>query len=225
MNSSAILLLLSIFLSTAELQAAQGHSTNDSGTGGPQFMDRRNLHASFPADKRRAEELLHYAKGVFLARLGYSASVTPPELLLGFQHACFVTFFSGKKVIACFGGFYPRTGNVATEIEENIRMALLVDPRARSIDRKTALDSDIQVTFPGEPVPVKSYAEVNPLREGMLVENDRQGVAIVPGEAKTASWAFREAMRRLGEKDRSRVRISRFQAWAISTRAHKMTVK
>jgi hypothetical protein len=225
MNSSAVVVLLCFLLSAGDLQSAPVYSSNGFVSEHSQFRGGGNLPASFPADNRRAEELLGYAKGVFLARLGYSESVTPPEFLLGFQHACFVTFFSGKKVIACFGGFYPRTGSVAAEIGENIRMALLLDPRARSIDRKTALACDVQVTFPAEPVPVKSYVELNPLREGMLVENDRQGVAIVPGEAKTASWAFREAMRRLGEKDRSRVRISRFQAWAVSTRTQEKIIK
>ncbi len=172
----------------------------------------------FLADALRKEEILRYAKGVFLARLGFAETVAPPEFLAEVQRACFVTFFSGKRVVACFGGFYPRMGNVAAEIEENVRMALLFDPRARSIDRKTALSCDVQITFPGEPVAIKSYAEVNPLREGLLIENDRQGVAVVPGEAKTASWAFREAMRRLGEKDPARVRIFRFQGCAVSSR-------
>jgi hypothetical protein len=129
-----------------------------------------------------------------------------------------VTFFSGKRVIACYGNFYPRTGNVADEIVENVRLALISDSRARHIDREAAMAADVQITFPGEPCAVTSYAEVNPLREGLLVENDRDGVAIVPGEAKTASWAFRKAMRRLGEKDHSRVRIFKFQAFAVSSK-------
>ncbi|HKZ16136.1 MAG TPA: AMMECR1 domain-containing protein [Geobacteraceae bacterium] len=221
MKSLAIALIFCLLLSTGELQATPGYTSNASGSGISQLRDGTNHPASFFDDNGRTEELLNYAKGAFLARLGFSEPVIPPEFLVGFQHACFVTFFSGKKVIACFGGFYPRTGNVAGEIAENIRMALLFDPRARSIVRKTAQASDVQVTFPGEPVPVKSYAEINPLREGMLVENDRHGVAIVPGEAKTASWAFREAMRRLGEKDPASLRIFKFQAWTVSTRTQK----
>jgi hypothetical protein len=169
-------------------------------------------------DPRLKREILNYAKRVFLARLGFAGTPEPPGILSKVQRACFVTFFSGKREIACFGNFYPRTGNVADEIVENVRMALISDSRARYIDRKTAMAADVQITFPGEPRAVTSYAEVNPLREGLLVENERDGVAIVPGEAKTASWAFREAMRRLGEKDRSRVRIFKFKAFAVSSR-------
>jgi hypothetical protein len=97
-------------------------------------------------------------------------------------------------------------------------MALLTDPRAHSIDRKIALGADVQITFPGEPEPVSSYAEVDPLTEGMLVENERNGVAIVPGEAKTSSWAFREAMKRLGERNAANVRVFKFRALAVSSR-------
>jgi hypothetical protein len=166
----------------------------------------------------RKEELLAFAKAVFLAHLGFAGAPVVPPFLKNAQHACFVTFFSGKKVISCFGGFYPRTGNIAREIDENVRLALHFDPRARSIDRKTAMLADVQITFPGNPEVIKSYTQVNPLREGLLVENERDGVAIVPGEAKTASWAFREAMRRLSEKDRTKVRLSKFRAYAVSSR-------
>jgi hypothetical protein len=169
------------------------------------------------ADESRKRELLAYAKKVFLARLGFAVSPVPPCFLERVQRSCFVTFFSGKKVIACFGGFYPRKGNLAGEIEENVGLALRFDLRARSIDRKTALSAEVQVTFPGPPESVNSYLQVNPLYEGLLVENDHGGVAIVPGEAKTSSWAFRDAMRRLGEKDPARVRLSRFRAFAVSS--------
>ncbi len=170
------------------------------------------------AEANRKDELLAYAKGVFINRLGFAGPSAPPAFLERFQRACFVTFFSRKRVIACFGGFYPREGNIAREIEANVGMALRLDPRARFINRKIALAADVQVTFPGEPETVTSYLQINPLREGLLVENDHNGVAIVPGEAKTASWAFREAIRRLGEKDPARVRLSRFRAFAVSSR-------
>ncbi len=181
MRSGVIMGLLCLFLATGPLDASQDAPSRISGPGGSETGNGRNLDArewrgdSFVADRRHKADLLRYAKSVLLARLGFAEAVSPPESLLKSQHACFVTFFSGKRVIACFGGFYPRTGNIAEEIGENVRMALLLDTRARSIDRRTALASDVQITFPGEPRPVKSYAEVNPCREGLLVENDRQG--------------------------------------------------
>jgi hypothetical protein len=168
-------------------------------------------------DPGKQEELTRYAKGIFLARLGFGTGAAAPPWTAGIQRACFVTFFFGKRVIACSGGFVPRTSDLGREIEANVRQALHLDPRALRIDRKTALAARVLITFPGEPRPVASYHDVDPAREGLFVENDRFGVAIVPGEAKTASWAFREALRRLGEKDPSQVRLFAFDAWGVRT--------
>ncbi|MEI8355119.1 MAG: AMMECR1 domain-containing protein [Deltaproteobacteria bacterium] len=174
--------------------------------------------AAMRIDPGLRQELLRYAKEYFLARLGMGKGVAPPELARQIQRACFVTFYSGRKVIACYGGFSPRKSDLVAEIEDTVKLALLRDPRAMLIDRETAMRADVQITFPGEPEAVASYADVDPIREGMLVENDREGVAIVPGEAKTAAWAFRDAVRRLGEKDPAQLRVFKFRAYAISSR-------
>jgi len=162
------------------------------------------------------KSLAQYAKGVFLYRLGFGPAVSPPSWSAEIQHACFVTFFSRKRVIACSGGFRPRTADLGKEVEANVRQALHMDPRAGHIDRATAKDARVLITFPGEPRPIASPELVDPVREGLFVENDQSGVAIVPGEAKTASWAYREALRRLGESDPARVRLYVFDSWVIS---------
>jgi len=168
-------------------------------------------------DRHMQEELLGFARAKLLALLGLGRETAPPAWAREMQKACFVTFFSGNRVIACAGGFHPRTPDLGREIEENIRLALHMDARARHIDRRTALAARALITFPEEPRPVDSHDAVDPKRQGLFVENDRFGVAIVPGEAKTASWAFHEALRRLGEKDTGNVRISSFDAWGISS--------
>lgn len=164
------------------------------------------------------QALLNYARAVLLYYLGLEQEIAPPPEALNSQGACFITFFHRGRVLACLGSFQPRTGNLAREIEANIRQALSFDPRAKTIDPEKALSADVQITFPGEPQPIASIYQLDPAREGLLVENDRAGVAIVPGEAKTASWALRRAMKRLGERDPRRLRLFKFKASVISTR-------
>lgn len=170
------------------------------------------LHSS----RERQQSLARYAKRVFLQRLGFGPAVTPPSWTKDIQSACFVTFFSRKRVIACSGGFRPRTADLGKEVAANVRQALHMDPRAGRINRAIAEEARVLITFPGEPCPIASPEMIDPVREGLFVENDRSGVAIVPGEAKTASWAYREALRRLGESDPSRVRLYVFDSWVIS---------
>ncbi|RQW84509.1 MAG: AMMECR1 domain-containing protein [Geobacter sp.] len=166
--------------------------------------------------REKQQVLAKYAKGVFLYRLGLGPAVSPPSWAADIQRACFVTFFTGKRVIACSGGFRPRTADIGKEVDANVQQALHMDQRAGRIDRATAMLAHVLITFPGEPRPVASAEMIDPVREGLFVENDRSGVAIVPGEAKTASWAYREALRRLGESDPSKVRLYVFDSWVIS---------
>lgn len=177
------------------------------------------LHAAPDFTKTEKQALLEYARNCMIAQLADTPSPTPPEFATRQQRACFVTFFSGKRVFACFGGFTPRRATLAEEIRENIRLALKNDARARTANSETAAQAGVQITFPlGQPERVTSYQSIDPNREGMFVESAGGGVAFVPGEARTASWAFREAMRRLGEHDPAAVTVYRFRAEAISTR-------
>ena len=181
------------------------------------FIATSQATPDFTKPEKRA--LLEYARNCLSAQLAGSTSPTPPECATSQQRACFVTFFSGKRVFACFGGFTPRRSNLAEEINENIRLALKNDARSRTANMETAANAGIQITFPvGQPERVERYQQIDPAREGMFVEGANGGVAFVPGEARTASWAFREALRRLGEHDPGAVALYRFRAAALSTR-------
>jgi hypothetical protein len=209
--STALLLLLAVIAVPSPVRAVDPVAVGTrSGAGSSPLSDLRN-------DPVKRNELVRYAKGVFLECMSLRPATAPPAWLKDIRRACFVTFFSGKRVVACSGGFRPRTSDLGREIESNIRQALQMDPRARGIDRRTALSVEVLITFPGEPRPVSSYKAIDPNREGLFVESDRFGVAIVPGEAKTASWAYREALRRLGATDPSAVRLFVFDSWAISS--------
>lgn len=210
----SVMLLLSVFL------CMPGMRIETSGADTASMTLSSSLEA-LRSDALKREALARYAKGAFLAGLSLGPEVAPPPWAARIRHACFVTFFSGKRVIACAGGFVPRTSDLGREIGANVRQALLMDPRAGRIDRRTALAARVLITFPGEPRPVASPDAVDPARQGLFVENDRLGVAIVPGEAKTSSWAFREALRRLGENNPAAVRLFAFEAWGITSEKRK----
>ncbi len=169
--------------------------------------------------KAEGAALLEYAHACLLARIDGTKRPAPPKFATQIQRPCFVTFFNGKRVFACFGGFTPRKGTLAEEIDENIRLALKNDGRSRRINRNNVLNAGLQLTFPtGQPERVNSYSEIDPLSEGMFIEENGNGVAFVPGEAKTAAWAFREGLRRLGAQNPQNSAVYRFRATAISTR-------
>ncbi len=178
-------------------------------------------HADFNFNKTEKQQLLDYARATLAARVAGTALPSPPDCATRQQRACFVTFFIGRRVFACFGGFSPRRATLADEISENVRLALKNDARARSVTQETVATAGVQITFPiGQPERVSGYQSIDPTREGMFVEGSNAGVAFVPGEARTAAWAFREALRRLGESDPAAVAVYRFKALAVSSRLH-----
>ena len=175
-------------------------------------------HASSTFSKSESTALLDYTKACLLAQIDGKPQPVPPEFATKIQRPCFVTFYANKRVFACFGGFTPRKANLGDEIAENIRLALINDSRSRNISRAQVIAAGVQITFPiGQPVRVTSYSVIDPASEGMFIESTSAGVAFVPGEAKTASWAFREGMRRLAEKDPLHVNVYRFKAEYIKT--------
>lgn len=158
--------------------------------------------------------LLEYARAVMISRLEKRAAPSPPAIPVGNQRACFVTFFVKRQVVACFGSFTPRHATLFDEISDNIRLALKNDLRAGRLTPELARSAGIQITFPGQPQPISEWQMVDPRHQGLLVEaSDGRGVAIVPGEARTAQYAWRSALQRLGLHERSNgVRLYRFKA-------------
>lgn len=158
--------------------------------------------------------LLEYARAVMVSHLEKQPAPSPPAITAGSQRACFVTFFVKQQVMACFGSFTPRHATLFDEISDNIRLALKNDRRAGRLTPELARSASIQITFPGQPQPISNWRLVDPQHEGLLVEGpDGRGVAIVPGEARTAQYAWRSALQRLGLNERSSgIRLYRFKA-------------
>ena len=167
-----------------------------------------------PADHRA---ITAYAKELLLHSIAGKAAPVAPQSIRSIQRACFVTFFHKGRVFACFGGFTPRTGSLAEEIRENIRLALKNDSRAANVRPETAADCRVQITLPGQLQKIDDLRNLDPSREGLFVEaSDGRGIAIVPGEAKTAGFALRSALSRLGLTSAAPgLRLYRFSAIII----------
>lgn len=168
-------------------------------------------------DPANHDVITRYARELLLHRITGQNEPAAPQAARSIQRACFVTFFHKGRVFACFGGFSPRTASLSEEIRENIRLALKNDPRAAAIRPETVAACKVQITLPGQPQRIYNPLALDPSREGLFVEApDGRGVAIVPGEAKTASFALRSALFRLGLSSTTPdVRLYRFSASII----------
>lgn len=166
------------------------------------------------------EALLAFARAELIYQLEGGPRPTPPATARSMQRACFVTFFEQRQVVACFGSFTPRHADLAAEISDNIRLALKNDRRAVNLTGEQARRCDLQITFAASPEPISNWRLVDPLREGLFVErDDGHGVAIVPGEVRTARYAWLSALKRLGATETTPgLRLYRFKAHSISTR-------
>lgn len=167
------------------------------------------------------EAILQYTRQVMLSNLERGAGPSVPAIAaITRQRACFVTFFVKRQVMACFGSFTPRHATLHEELNDNIRLALKNDPRSARLTLNLARSADIQITFPQSPQPINNWRQVDPQREGLLVEGpDGRGVAIVPGEARTANYAWRSALQRLDLNEQSSgLRLYRFKAECIRSR-------
>jgi AMMECR1 domain-containing protein len=165
------------------------------------------------------KELLNYTRNCLLSRLNGTPAPQSTSSCLEKQKACFVTFFHNRSVIACFGSFTPRMEKLGEEIANNIRLAVKNDPRASKLTNQLAETVDIQITFPEKPARINNWQTLNPAIEGLLVEDaDGRGVAIVPGEARTAGYAWKSAIKRLGvNPDNPGIRLFHFKAEVVRT--------
>ena len=108
-----------------------------------------------------------------------------------------VTLARGRATRACVGADVPPGGSLAASLR-------LLGGRLATHDRRRPpvladeLDTlRLVVAFAGDPSPVADPMSIDPMREGLKIETDRGAVAFLPGEARTVSWALREA-RRIG---------------------------
>ena len=106
----------------------------------------------------------------------------------------FVTIVRNGRVRGCFGSFQHRTTDMESLLAEYLCGALRSDPRYEPVTVSELASSVIIVTLaeqPGEPCAVE---QIDPVMEGVLIEQDAGGgVVIVPAEFRSLAAIKRRA--------------------------------
>lgn len=139
--------------------------------------------------------------------------VAPASLGLAPPPALYVTLVGDHGIRACVGEDPPRGGDLADAAVALASQVRTGDRRRPPVRADELANLRLVIALAGPAEPVANPHEVDPGREGLLIEGARGRVAFLPGEARTVSWALREA-RRIGVIDGpvSAARYSRFEA-------------
>jgi AMMECR1 domain-containing protein len=113
---------------------------------------------------------------------------------------------------ACAGTLRPTTESAGREIVAAAAMAAAGDPWHAPLQARDLARGRVEVCLAGPPVPLRSITELNVARDGLLVQSGPRSAVILPGEARTASWALREARRKAGLRPSERADLFRFSA-------------
>ena len=144
------------------------------------------------AGARRAME--DYFEG---ARPGEKAQLPRAPGWPGAPVGVFVSLTRGGATRACVGSATPLGGTLAETVGSLAVQALHTDRRHPPVRRDELPESRIVIAFAGPREAVQDPMAVQPAREGLLVVTPRGTAAFLPGEARTVSWALRQA-RRIG---------------------------
>jgi AMMECR1 domain-containing protein len=181
---------------TAALPLALALLASAAGAPAPELEPYRAL----ARDAAAREAVLAAARAGLAGALGDSAASAPPAGVPewpGSPRPLYVTLAHGHATRACVGADVPPAGSLAASLAALGAQLADRDLRRPPV-RAAELDTlRLVVAFAADPVPVADPMAVDPMREGLKIETERGAVAFLPGEARTVSWALREA-RRIG---------------------------
>jgi len=175
-------------------------------------LEDRNLQALKESAAAGGEALLVARRALEVEANGKRQIPQARSPLKSHRCGAFVVLVSDGRTRACAGTLRPTCPNAAQEIIAAAAMAAAGDPwhpPLRSRDLKTA---QVQVFLVGQISPLRSIGELQVAREGLLARRGPRSGVILPGEARTASWALREARRKAGLHPGERADLFRFSA-------------
>jgi hypothetical protein len=168
-------------------------------------------------DPAACDSLLAAARAGLARGLDGSATATPAAPAWpGSPRPVYVTLTRGRATRACVGSDAPLGGSLAATLSALGERVVASDQRRPPVDAGELDTLRLVIAFAGDAQAVADPLSVDPVRDGLRIETDRGTIAFLPGEARTASWALREA-RRAGvlAGPISEARCSRFAAVVI----------
>ena len=113
----------------------------------------------------------------------------------GSPRPVYVTLVHLRATRACVGSDAPLGGSLAATLAELGERVVASDRRHPPLDAGELDTLRLVIAFAGDAQSVADPLTVDPVRDGLRIETDRGAIAFLPGEARTATWALREARR------------------------------
>jgi AMMECR1 domain-containing protein len=165
----------------------------------------------------RGAQLLVYARQQIASALD-AEHAAPADTSLpdwpGAPCGVYLTLSRGASTRACVGSLLPLGSTLSATLRELSRQIVASDPRHVPLRRGEPDSLRLVIAFAGTPVAIADPMQVSPARDGLLIVTPNGSVAFLPGEARTVSWALREA-RRIGLL--SRASDAAYQAFPVVT--------
>lgn len=176
-----------------------------------------SLIRSDPALRAQLQEVIGSA-----VRKAFGEKGSPPKnlspLFLKASTPVFITAKKGEEVRGCMGSLNPKKGSLAEEIEHNLRLAFLKDPRHRPILREEVGGLEIFVTAVGEPSEVSRWDSLVPARDAILLKSGEKASVVLPGEAKTLRYLKAFARAKAGIRKGEAYQIFKLKTESVSVK-------
>jgi uncharacterized protein (TIGR00296 family) len=111
----------------------------------------------------------------------------------------------------CRGTLHPTQANLAAEIIHSAIAAATEDDRFAPVTADELPDLEYLVSVVGDLQPIHGPRDLTPGVHGLALSGPRGTGVLLPGEARTASWEWRECCRRAGVSSSPRPRAVRFR--------------
>ena len=95
----------------------------------------------------------------------------------------FVSIHKNGELRGCIGTYLPTKDNIALEVITNAISAATDDPRFEPLAKKDLADLSYEVYILEEPVPIKSFGELDPKKFGVIVfgSESHRSALLLPG--------------------------------------------